>query len=103
MNGDNQINQFPITDKMPSRGPVFGTVIIILLIILGGIYILASRSSKPKPTDNTTTTTESPAGRDGTFQTTPEPATQTPDLSDLDAEAQMLELDLQTLETETNQ
>ena len=95
MNGDNQMNQFPIADK-PARGPVFGIVIIVLLIIIGGIYILSSRSEEQPPADTTTVPavpapTDSPAGREES------------DLSDLEDEIKALETDLQTLEQEAAQ
>ncbi|MBI4136144.1 MAG: hypothetical protein HY481_01125 [Candidatus Vogelbacteria bacterium] len=96
MNGDNQMNQFPIADK-PSRGPMLGIVIIIILIILGGIYILSSRSGAPEepPADTSPIPTESPAGRDDIGQT--------PDLTDLETEARALETDLQNLDREATQ
>ena len=35
------MNNFPINDQ-PSKGPLWGTIIIVLIIIIGGIYIITS-------------------------------------------------------------
>jgi len=83
MNGEEQMNQFPITDK-PSKGPVLGIAIIIILIVLGGIYILTSRkpAEAPSPLDI-------PDNQDVQL---------VPDLTDLEMEAQSLDSDLQALD-----
>ena len=94
MNGEEQMNQFPIADNAnkSSKGPVLGIIIIILLIILGGFYVLTSRKQPPQ---NGLPPTDSPAGRTGDLD-----AAATPDLTDLEAEAQNLDSDLQNLDQE---
>ncbi len=95
------MNQFPIADR-PSKGPMLGIIIIVLLIILGGIYILSSRGGRPEQPADTTIPTDSPAGRNGDGATSPDVG-QTPDLSDLETEADGLGADLQNLDQEAAQ
>jgi len=80
------MNQFPITDK-PSKGPVLGIVIIILLIVLGGVYILTSR----KPAEAPLVDPINQEQLDIEYQLSQ-------DLDNLEAEAQGLGNDLQTLD-----
>ncbi|MEK7585006.1 MAG: hypothetical protein AAB455_00585 [Patescibacteria group bacterium] len=100
MNGEQQMNQFPMAEKS-SKGALFGTIIIILLIILGGIYILASRTPSDVPADETpaNTTTDANGQPVTSFTTTAENTS----VADLEAEATGLAADLGSLDQEVTQ
>ena len=86
------MNNFPIGDAKPSKGPVLGTIIIVILIIIGGIYIISSRRGEVgvTPGDQTGAGDQTNAG---------DATNVTPDGNALDNQAAALN-GLQSIETE---